>query len=216
MIIANPSRTLIFLLLAAVLSHKMTLLDCLCKNGHTRDQTVDKPWQQTLFRGWDLRRERLETRSAPGPLTAWPSVQLCTPVRHREVAGRWRDTWQTCAWGRFPGRAVPRGRCKDRLGGGGQWVNKCSSWTKIRFDVVGGEHRLNPGVGFLIDKHEQRSQQAHSLLCGNILKRIETHLWTGAIKTIVTITMTNKLCRSTIAYLLLAISWYKPFKTVLQ
>lgn len=60
--------------------------------------------------------------ASPAALTAWPSVQLCTPVRHREVAGRRRDTWQTCAWGRSPGRVAPRGRCKDRLGwrrGGG-------------------------------------------------------------------------------------------------
>lgn len=48
-------------------------------------------------------------------LTALPSVQFCTPVRRHEVAGRWRDTWQRCAWERSPCRVVPPDHCKDQL-----------------------------------------------------------------------------------------------------
>lgn len=50
-----------------------------------------------------------------GLLTAWPSVQFCTPARHHEVGGRWRDTWQKCAWGRSLCRVTPPDRCKDQL-----------------------------------------------------------------------------------------------------
>lgn len=48
-------------------------------------------------------------------LTAWPSVQCCTSVRRHEVAGRWRDTWQKCAWGRFLCRVFPPDHCRDQL-----------------------------------------------------------------------------------------------------
>lgn len=53
--------------------------------------------------------------SRGGLLTAWPSVQFCTPVRRHEVAGRWRDTWQKCAWARFLCRVIPPDHCKDQL-----------------------------------------------------------------------------------------------------
>lgn len=65
------------------------------------------------------------------PLTAWPSVQFCMPVRRHEVAGRWTDTWQKCAWERFPCRVVPPDHCKDQL----EETQKTRTWYNDQFSL---------------------------------------------------------------------------------
>lgn len=60
-------------------------------------------------------RSGLRANAAGSLLTAWLSVQFCMPGRHHEVAGRWRDTWQRCAWGHFPCTEAPPDHCMDQL-----------------------------------------------------------------------------------------------------
>lgn len=65
-------------------------------------------------------------------------MQFCTPVRHHEVAARWRDTWQTCAWGRSLCRVIPPDHCRDQLeetGHNAKISSVCTEWSWRQISV---------------------------------------------------------------------------------